>query len=167
MPITMESADRKLDFGASYLFLEKPPLLFGSSPMPKLAAHRLARACRPVIELLENRQLMSASSIQTLPFNLDFPSDRGEIVDKDGQGTGFTRVQANKNGTEYQPGLIDLDTAAGVLKLTTTGTSAAASNTNNDNTLVNALETQFNGANGGFKLTTRLKGPLSYLDQAS
>src|SRR5689334_15840472 len=101
--------------------------------MPKLAAHRLSRACRPVIEALEVRQLMSTSTIQTLPFNLDFSSDRGEIVDKDGQGTGFTRIQANKNGTEYQPGLIDLDTTAGVLKLTTTGTSAAGSNSNGDN----------------------------------
>src|SRR5688500_17962453 len=96
---------------------------------------RLARACRPVIESLEGRRLLSASTIQSLPFFLDFGSDRGELLDADGQGTGFTRVQANKNGNEYQPSLIDLDTTAGVLKLTTTGTSTAASNSRADNTL--------------------------------
>src|SRR5207253_3728714 len=94
-------------------------------------------------------------------------SDRGELLDKDGQGTGFTRVQTNKNGNQYQPSLIDLDIANGVLKLTTTGNSANASNTNNDNTLVNALETQFNGSTSGFKITTRLKGSLAYIDQPS
>src|SRR5205823_12834853 len=119
--------------------------------------HRIDEACRTVVEQLEGRRLLSINTIQNLPFVLDFDSDRGELLDKDGQGTGFTRVQANKNGNQYQPGLIDLDTTAGVLKLKTTGTSAAGSNTNNDNTLVNALETQFNGT-GSFKITTRRKG---------
>src|SRR3954466_6718517 len=121
----------------------------------------------PVLETLEGRRLFSATTIQSLPFILDFGSDRGEVLDKDGQGTGFTRVQTNKLGTEYQPALIDLDTAGGVLKLTTTGTSAAGSNTNGDNTLVNALETQFNATTSGFKITTRLSGPLSYIDTPS
>src|SRR5438045_3870332 len=111
------------------------------TPVTKILPTRrlLSRAARPIIESLEGRQLLSAATIQTLPFNLDFSSDRGELLDKDGQGTGFTRVQDNKLASEYQPALIDLDTAAGVLKLTTTGTSAAGSNTNADNTLVNAL----------------------------
>ena len=34
--------------------------------------------------------------------------DQGETADKDGQGTGFTRLQANKNGDQYNPSLIDL-----------------------------------------------------------
>jgi len=44
------------------------------------------------------------------------------VLDKDGQGTGFTRVQANTAGNQYQPNLLDLDTANGVLNITTTGT---------------------------------------------
>src|SRR6187549_3396203 len=106
-----------------------------------------------IVETLEDRRLFSSSTIQTLPFFLDFSSNRGELADKDGTGTGFTRVQTNKLGNEYQPNLIDLDTGAGVLKLTTTGTSTAGSNTNTDNTLVNGLETQFDGTTSGFKIT--------------
>ena len=111
--------------------------------------------------------MLAANTIQTLPFFLDFGTDRAELVDKDGQGTGFTRVQANKNANEYQPALIDLDTTLGRLKLTTTGTSTAASNSRGDNTLVNALETQFNATTSGFKITTRLVGPLDYLNNPS
>src|SRR5687767_7440631 len=124
----------------------------------------LELACVPVIEILEGRTLFALDTIQSLPFALDFNSSVSDsILDKDGQGTGLTRVQANKLGNEYQAGLIDLDSAAGVLKLTTTGTSTAASNTNGDNTLVNALETQFNATTSGFKITARLKGPLDYI----
>src|SRR5256885_15171644 len=83
----------------------------------------LLSACMTVLEGLEGRRLLSTSTVQTLPFNLDFSSDKGEIFDKDGQGTGFTRVQANKNGDQYQPNLIDLITSTGVLKITTTGNS--------------------------------------------
>ncbi len=136
--------------------------MLASSPlMRKPTVRRLARACRPVIEALESRQLLSASTIQTLPFNLDFTSDRGDIADMNGLGTGFTLVQPNKLGTQYQPSLINLDTASGVLNLTTTGTSTAGSNTNADNTLVNGLETLFNATTSGFKITVRLKGPLN------
>lgn len=88
-------------------------------------------------------------------------------VDKDGLGMGFTFVQANKDGTEYQPSLIDLDPQAGVIRITTTGTSLSGSNWNADNTLVNALGTQFNATAGPFAITTRVKGPLSHLDIAS
>ena len=38
--------------------------------------------------------------MQSLPFLLDFSSDRGELLDKDGEGTGFTRTQQNKNGDQ-------------------------------------------------------------------
>ncbi|MDQ3441627.1 MAG: Ig-like domain-containing protein, partial [Planctomycetota bacterium] len=118
----------------------------------------------PVIESLEGRRLFATTTIQPLPFALDFGSDRGELLDKDGQGTGFTRVQTNKNGNQYNGSLIDLDTAAGVLKITTSGNSAAGGNYNGDNTLVNGLETQFNATTSGFAITARLKGPLSFID---
>ena len=71
------------------------------------------------------RRLMAASTIQPLPFLLDFGSTRGELVDKDGQGTGLTRVQANKLGNEYQPALIDLDTVRDVRRVQPAGRVAA------------------------------------------
>src|SRR5688500_5044078 len=121
----------------------------------------------PIVESLEGRRMFATTTIQTLPFSLDFGSDRGELLDKDGQGTGFTRVQANKLGTQYQSGLIDLDTALGVLRLTTTGTSTAGSNSGADNTLVNGLETQFNATTSGWSVTARLVGPLDFLNNPS
>jgi fibronectin type 3 domain-containing protein len=127
----------------------------------------LSSACALEVEKLEDRRLFSTNTVQTLPFALEFNSDRGELLDGSNRGTGFTRVQANKLGNEYQQSRIDLDLAAGVLRLTTAGTSVAGSNTNGDNTLVNALETQFNATTSGFKITTRLVGPLSYIDIAS
>ena len=129
----------------------------------------LKKWTRHDLERLESRQLLSGSTIQSLPFRLDFNQNIPDtIVDKDGQGTGFTRLQANKDGTEYQQNLIDLDVNLGVLKLTTTGTSSAGSNAGTDNTQANALETQFDGTTSGFVITARLLGNgngvgLSYL----
>src|SRR5205814_2700056 len=40
-------------------------------------------------------------------------------------------------------------------------------NTNTDNSLVNALETQFDATTSGFKITTRLLGPLGNIDLPS
>lgn len=42
------------------------------------------------------------------------------ILDKDGQGTGFTSVQPNAAGNQYDADRIDLDTALGSLKMTAT-----------------------------------------------
>ena len=134
-------------------------LLRNSTPRASLEL-----ACQTVFERLELRQHLDANTIQTLPFLLDFGSDRGELVDRDGQGTGFTRTQSNNFGNSYQPQLIDLDIAAGVLKLTTTGNSASGGNSGTDNSLVNALETQFDGNSSGFIIQARLKGPLSNLN---
>jgi len=132
-----------------------------------IARCTLDSAVSTVIESLEGRSLFSASTIQSLPFVLDFSSDRGEVLDKDGQGTGFTRIQTNRLGTEYDASKIDLDTTGGVLKITTSGTSAAGGNYNGDNTLVNGLETQFDATTSGWSVTARLKGPLSFIDNPS
>src|SRR5262245_40953957 len=78
------------------------------SAVGKSSRERLRSACMTALENLEARQMLSTSTIQALPFVLDFNSDRAEILDKDGQGTGFTRIQANKLGTEYSASLIDL-----------------------------------------------------------
>src|SRR4051794_14437027 len=137
----------------------------GASRRPRDArlAAAVARAARASwFEMLEGRQLLSTTTVQTLPFTLDFGSDKGEILDKDGQGTGLTRVQANTAGNQYQPSLIDLDTTAGVLKITTSGVGSS-SGTPNDQ--LNSLETQFNGTiANGFQINARIKGPLGYLN---
>ena len=86
----------------------------------------------PVVERLEDRRLFAVDTIQPLPFSLDFSSTRGELVDKDGQGTGFTRVQQNKLGTGHTASLLDLDTTAGVLRVTTTGIHADARDDEDD-----------------------------------
>src|SRR5438128_1948510 len=97
------------------------------------------------MDALEQRRLLSGfpQIVQSLPFSLDFSSDRGRLLDKDGQGTGFTWVQTNGAGDEYQPKLIDLNTSAGILRITSAGNSSAGSNYDNDNSLVNGLQAQF------------------------
>ena len=133
---------------------------------PRKATRKTARkeAGRSSFEQLEQRQLMSTTTVVPLPYRLDFGADAGELFDGAGRGTGFTRVQDNKLGNQYQPALLNLDTADGVLKVTSTGTSKAGSNSGSDNTQVNALETQFDGTTSGFTINTRLIGPLSNLD---
>src|SRR5580704_1659602 len=71
---------------------------------------RLNRALRPIVEMLESRRLLSADPlayqnvVQTLPYALSFTSAEPGVFDQTGtQGTGFTLVQPNKNGTQYQP----------------------------------------------------------------
>src|SRR5881396_1442550 len=92
-------------------------------------------------EALECRRLLAGYPllVQVLPFSLDFSSDQGRLLDKDGQGTGFNWVQSNGAGSEYRPKLIDLDTSAGLLKITSAGSSSAGSNYGADNSLVNGL----------------------------
>ena len=122
--------------------------------------------------MLEGRRLLAGDPlayqnvVQTLPYALDFTQQVNGVFDSTGQSTGFTRVQANTAGNQYQPALLNLNTAAGELDVTTTGTSAAGSNYGTDNSQVNALETQFDGTTSGFTITTRLKGPLSYMSAA-
>ncbi|MCS7034412.1 MAG: choice-of-anchor D domain-containing protein, partial [Phycisphaerae bacterium] len=132
---------------------------------PRFDMDRLKPAWMPVLEGLEIRKLFGIDTIQSLPFLLDFSTDRGELIDRDGQGTGFTRVQVNSNATSsYVASLIDLDTTAGVLRLTTTGNATNGGNSGSDNSLVNALETQFDGTTSGFTIQARLLGPLSYMN---
>jgi fibronectin type 3 domain-containing protein len=123
-----------------------------------------------VIETLEERRLLygDAGVVTPLPVALNFTSAiNGTLADQASQGTGFTWVQPNKNGDEYNPALIDLQPANGLLNLTTTGTSSAGGQWEADNTLVDGLETQFDATTGAFAVTTRLKGPLSFMDHAS
>ena len=111
----------------------------------------LSAAARATVENLEGRTLMSAdpmahqADVVALPYVLEFDRPVNGLHDKDGTDIGFTRVQLNRRGLagSYLPANLDLRTDLGVLQVTTTGTSLAGTNFNNDNTLTNALETQF------------------------
>ena len=65
-------------------------MLSRSKPMDRKS---LRRAWMSVVELLETRALFSSTTVQPLPFALEFTGSVGnDVVDKDGQGTGFTRI---------------------------------------------------------------------------
>jgi hypothetical protein len=115
---------------------------------------------RPLFEHLEGRQLMAgdATIIQTTPFALEFDKYGGIIKDKDSQATGFTWVAPNTFANEYQKGLIDLRTGAGILKLISSGDNYESSNN-----LANALQTQFN-ATSEFRISVTLRGPLNTIN---
>jgi fibronectin type 3 domain-containing protein len=133
--------------------------------LPNVRRASLIRACNNALQQLENRQLM-ANVVQSLPFSLNFNAPvSGTLLDKNGKGVGLTAVQNNRASDAYQPGLLWLDTASGTLKLTTRGSSLSGSNSGVDNSLVNALETGFNGYQSGFSIETRIVGPLSGLNE--
>ncbi|HEV7298651.1 MAG TPA: choice-of-anchor D domain-containing protein [Tepidisphaeraceae bacterium] len=125
---------------------------------------RLRRATASVIERLEDRRLMAAdaSAVHAMPLVLEFDQSAGGILDRDGQGTGFSGVQAINGGNAYQPALIDLDPVTGLLKITAKGTASAGSNFEADSSMKNGLETKFDATvAGGFSIGVRLVGPLS------
>ncbi len=108
------------------------------------------------------------TAAQPLPIDLNFAAPMaGTLADGGGLGTGFTSVQANKEGAAYQPSLIQLSTAQQQLKLTTTGTATAGGNWEADNSLVNGLQDMFDGSAGAFTISTTLQGPLGYLANPS
>ncbi|PPS41414.1 malectin domain-containing carbohydrate-binding protein [Chroococcidiopsis sp. TS-821] len=85
------------------------------------------------------------------------------LKDKNGKNIGFTKTQLNKNDTftsitSYNPNLIDLNTSgSGTLKITTT----SGSNGGQDNTLVNGLQTVFDGRASKAVISTKLLGPFN------
>lgn len=87
----------------------------------------------------------------------------GSLTDKDGESIGFTSTQLNENdtftaNTSYSPGQLDINTSGlGKLSVTTT----KGSNAKNDNTLVNGLQTTFDGRVRKSAISTQLVGPLS------
>ncbi len=93
---------------------------------------------------------------------LDFSSAiSGTLLDKYGQGTGFTSVQPNTANNAYDLGRIDLNTSASSLVLTGTQGSHGEST----NTLKNALQTGID-ATVPFSISTRIKGPVANLNAA-
>jgi hypothetical protein len=131
-----------------------------AAPASQPARDRVAAASRAVrFEPLEKRQLLA--TVQVLPWAVEFDKFRGGIVDKDGQGTGFTVVQGNTAGNEYDASRLDVRKTAGVLNIR----SSKGSSYGNFNAAKNVLMARFDAtaAAGAFTVTTRLRGPLSYL----
>jgi hypothetical protein len=83
----------------------------------------------------------------------------GTVADGDGEGTGFASVQANDAGTQYEASLVDLDRAAGVLRLTTTN----GSNSGGNDTQRNALQRAFDGSYRRWSVGTRILDPAGVM----
>ncbi|WNN91617.1 malectin domain-containing carbohydrate-binding protein [Gloeocapsopsis dulcis] len=85
------------------------------------------------------------------------------LKDKNGNNIGFTSTQLNKHDTftsigSYNPNLLNLDTSGpGTLKITTTG----GSNGSKDNTLINGLQTIFDGRASKSVISSKLLGPFN------
>ena len=126
---------------------------------PKTVRH--ARPAPPAVEPLEARRLLA----RAVPYVLEFDAAADGLADADGQRTGFEVVQPNSTFDEYQPALIDLDPAAGVLRLTSRGDAANGGNYKGDNTLANGLQTVFDASDGPFTVSTTLRGPLGAFDR--
>jgi hypothetical protein len=127
----------------------------------------LGQSSRVVIESLESRRLLAGdfNAGYALPMLLEFNKNSIGLLDRDGVGTGFTWAQPNKTNTEYQPRLIDVKFGAGILRLYTNGTSSAGSNFDNDNTLVNILQTRFAASSKPWVVAARILGPIPQIDQ--
>ncbi|MBC8121183.1 MAG: Ig-like domain-containing protein [Gemmatimonadaceae bacterium] len=113
----------------------------------------------PVFVLLGITEAVFA---QTVPSNFALEFDAavpGTIADKDGEGTGFSSVQPNSLGTQYNPSLINLTPGNGILKITATQGDAGTDN------LKNALQVPA-ASNHPFKIRARLKGPFTNLNTA-
>ncbi len=109
--------------------------------MPKLATRRLARAA---VETLETRRLLAFSGQSfDLPLRYDFTTQANGVEDAAGLNVGFPIVQGNDNNDELDSTLIDLDTAAGLLRVTSSGNATNGSNFGDDNSLVNGLQLPF------------------------
>ncbi len=120
-----------------------------------------------LVEALECRKLLAGDPAAgyALPFSLDFNRSKPGIADRDGTQIGFTYVQPNRNGDEYQPSLIDMKIGAGILRLYTTGTAQSGSNLDGDNTLDNALATTFAASSKAWVISTRILGPFPQINQ--
>ena len=94
------------------------------------------------------------SAATSLGFDAAVP---GTVVDKDGEGTGFTSTQANKNGTQTKPELIDL--VSGTLRITST----AGKSSGTENLQDNALQLAYDGSRTDTFVQARLVGPQSDL----
>ena len=79
-------------------------------------------------------ELTAAASPGTGATTLGFDGPlAGTVLDKDGEGTGFSSVQPNTAGTQYRPTLLDL--TSGTLRITSTAGKSSGASNNQDNAL--------------------------------
>lgn len=95
----------------------------------------------------------------TLDFSAAIP---GTLLDQDGEGIGFTSVQANSIGNAYDLSRIALNTSASSLVLTATQGSNAS-----ENTLKNAVQVDIDAKTQPFTVSSRLQGPFTNLTTAA
>jgi hypothetical protein len=117
-----------------------------TSRTSKKIASPLASAVRSVVEPLEGRTLFAVN----LPFQLDWsPSEtRSGLAGNNGAETGFELV----NGPAFNASLVNVDSANGDLRLTSTPTTPYDAT----NSLVNNLVNEFD-AGEQFSVTTRIE----------
>lgn len=122
------------------------------------------------------RNVVPVTPDLALDFGRVYP---GTLFDKDGQTIGFITTQrrtdtvGNANTTaapdtistttSFNPALLDIDSGAGTLAISTTRTSSAGRTSEGWNSLVNALELPIPQGSEPFTVSTRLLGPLSNL----
>ncbi|MEM8872805.1 MAG: kelch repeat-containing protein [Planctomycetota bacterium] len=119
----------------------------------------LKAAWSPIFEKLETRKLLADVTLVDLGFDTSTP---GTLVDTDGEGTGFAGFQQNDAGDGFNADGLDLDTATGLLRVTTAGNT---SNFRDANTHQNVLEKSFDATAGSFTAQVRLDGPTTAFDQ--
>jgi N-acetylneuraminic acid mutarotase/glucose/arabinose dehydrogenase len=70
-----------------------------------------------------------------LPYSMDFTQNHGQILDKNGVGTGFTYIDWPSNSGGYKPANLNVDLNAGTLQIATTKGIASTTANNQDNAL--------------------------------
>ncbi|WP_277481372.1 malectin domain-containing carbohydrate-binding protein [Catalinimonas alkaloidigena] len=133
----------------------------------ELAVIEEVEACSPI------STLACEDIAVTLPLNLDFGADAGQLLDGNGTGTGFTMVlehsEARRDGdlaisnpevNGYEPALLTVNTTSGQLDILSQAGIAyldppASSNNNNQ---VNTLGVGLQNLLGTFRISTSLKG---------
>ncbi|MGH2659736.1 MAG: Kelch repeat-containing protein, partial [Actinomycetota bacterium] len=90
-----------------------------------------------------------------VPYELDFSSNHGKILDGSGTGTGYTYIQPTTNGTGYIPANVSMDTGVGQLNIrTTSGLLSEATNSQD-----NALGVGIDAASQALLIATTLVDP--------
>ncbi|WP_250658213.1 kelch repeat-containing protein [Alkalimarinus coralli] len=90
-----------------------------------------------------------------LPYELNFDTDNGHLLDKNNMGTGFTYIQPSSNGGGLLNSKFEVDTGSDNLVLTTTAGIQYLANNN----LNNALGVGFAGPNQITDISTTLISP--------
>jgi hypothetical protein len=108
-------------------------------------------------------ELTVAGAPSAAGLKLDFDvAKSGTLLDGTGKGTGFTSVQANDAGTQYDPSKLALNTGTGELAVT----AAPGTFIGSEDSQVNALQQSFDAARYRSRLSARLNGPLTGLTGA-